>query len=100
MTGNKTGPRHRGEKGDWFQCRWYPALPLLPDEQREMPNTYGDAEYVRHPHGCTCEPCNTPYLRELRAAKWERTKAILESSGHSDQPPPDPIAPHLRGVAE
>lgn len=47
MANNLTGPVHRGEKGKWVNSRWYPALVLLPDEERVLPTTILSLEDIQ-----------------------------------------------------
>ena len=45
--------------------RWYLPLPVIPMEQREMPQTRPDDETLRHRALCRCTVCVRPASKEL-----------------------------------
>lgn len=57
----QSGPVHRGEEGTWWQCRWYPTLQFVPEDERgPVPETVSDWTVGSHPWGCGCVPCQRP----------------------------------------
>lgn len=57
MAYHRGGPKSRGLAGDWVHGRWYPALELLPDQERTMPHTVPDDWVKHHFPWCRCQPC-------------------------------------------
>ena len=45
---NTTGPMHRGVTGHWLWGHWYPDIVVIPDDEREFPETMSDDELVEH----------------------------------------------------
>jgi hypothetical protein len=43
-----------------FHDDWYGPLPLIPDEDRVLPETVPDGLGVRHRAWCRCKVCKTP----------------------------------------
>lgn len=54
-----------------FGSTWYPPLPVLPEDQRVMPETRPDSLTLEHRARCTCEVCQRPGAAEL----WRRRHA-------------------------
>lgn len=49
---------HKHGEGQWYQNRWLPPLPLVPDDEREMPFTAPDELCALHKPGCRCKVCS------------------------------------------
>lgn len=82
MVFHKGGPVSTGQAGSWYRHHWYPALPLLPDNQRVMPITVPHEIIRWHRVGCACVPCqqyDPKLLSTLRSRNYRKT------------PPEDPI---------
>lgn len=77
MVGSKVGPLHRGADGAYDQHRnWRPALQLLPDDQRAMPDTVPHEWVFSHRLNCECLPCQRhPNQRMLRDGKLRFRRA-------------------------
>jgi hypothetical protein len=54
-----------------FYGRWFLPLPVLPDEQRVLPETIPDNETLLHKARCLCRVCRRPQSAEL----WRRRRA-------------------------
>ena len=53
-----SGPKAEGRKGVYYHHEWFDDLPLLPDEERVMPETVSDDEK------------NREALQARRKARW------------------------------
>lgn len=51
--------------GTYFNNRWYPDIPVIPDGLRTMPSTVPDSEIAKHRAACQCDPCSA-YSTDLR----------------------------------
>lgn len=52
-----SGPRASGQAGTYQGHHWKPALALLPDAQRAMPETVPHEVVAAHVFGCECAAC-------------------------------------------
>jgi len=50
----------------WHGGKPYGPLPLLPDDDRDMPATRPDEEAAQHTLGCTCDFCKVPRVQRLK----------------------------------
>ena len=81
---NTTGPMHRGEPGHWLWGHWYQDIVVIPDDEREFPETMSDDELESHSLLCHCSGCTRredgarelklDYRRRLRNRVYESRK--------------------------
>lgn len=76
-----SGPRYRGEAGAYVGSRWYPAIAVLDDADRVLPETRPDEEAFDHPYGCRCQVCRRP-----DALYWKRAKRFTRAGARPTGP--------------
>lgn len=54
-----------------FHANWFLPLDLLPEEDRDMPETRPDDQTLLHKASCRCDVCIRPQANEL----WRKARA-------------------------
>ena len=73
----KYGINKPSDPGAVFYGRtWYLPIPVIPDEDRQMPETRPDSETLEHWAGCLCDVCQRPGASRLwhLRARYENEK--------------------------
>lgn len=54
-----------------WQGEWLPPLPVLPEDERVMPHTFGDRDAEHHLFGCLCVMCkDNPYALDRKRRRF------------------------------
>lgn len=65
-----------------YQGNWLLPLELLPEDERELPETRADTEAYDHaskPRKCKCDVCKRPEARKWRN-KWRREQRQMRTA--------------------